>query len=289
MVCERDPESPFDPRDGRIGVRVDEDWVSCRRQHTRGGRRHGRRGGAGRGRRRRGRARPARASLHGVGGTGAGRCESARRLTRDRTHPREPRRRRATTRSRSAARAATTSSSDSALPRSSRACGSHGSCVSSSPALRGGHSGARHRSRARERDHQALGRPRAPRRPYRERTPFGLVQPRRRREQERDSARRARLRRRPRLGRSSRSGERSGRARGCSLASSVGADDGARAHDRRLRQIDGVAHRASARSRRSTLVRRDRPAASIAMAPSLPGVVETSTCLTVASTELGRL
>jgi dipeptidase D len=27
MVCERDPESAFDPRDGRIDVRVDEDWV----------------------------------------------------------------------------------------------------------------------------------------------------------------------------------------------------------------------------------------------------------------------
>ena len=29
MVCEREPTSPFDPRDGRIGVRVDEDWVSA--------------------------------------------------------------------------------------------------------------------------------------------------------------------------------------------------------------------------------------------------------------------
>jgi dipeptidase D len=27
MVCERDPASPFDPREGRIDVRVDEDWV----------------------------------------------------------------------------------------------------------------------------------------------------------------------------------------------------------------------------------------------------------------------
>jgi dipeptidase D len=27
MVCERDPESPFDPREGRIGVLVDGDWV----------------------------------------------------------------------------------------------------------------------------------------------------------------------------------------------------------------------------------------------------------------------
>jgi dipeptidase D len=29
MVCERDPESPFDPRDGRIDVSVDEDWVGA--------------------------------------------------------------------------------------------------------------------------------------------------------------------------------------------------------------------------------------------------------------------
>ncbi len=27
IVCERDPSSPFDPREGRIDVRVDEDWV----------------------------------------------------------------------------------------------------------------------------------------------------------------------------------------------------------------------------------------------------------------------
>jgi dipeptidase D len=27
MVCERDPDSPFDPREGRIDVRVDGDWV----------------------------------------------------------------------------------------------------------------------------------------------------------------------------------------------------------------------------------------------------------------------
>ena len=27
IVCERDPTSPFDPREGRIDVRVDEDWV----------------------------------------------------------------------------------------------------------------------------------------------------------------------------------------------------------------------------------------------------------------------
>jgi dipeptidase D len=27
MVCERDPDSPFDPREGRIGVLVDDDWV----------------------------------------------------------------------------------------------------------------------------------------------------------------------------------------------------------------------------------------------------------------------
>jgi len=27
MVCERDPDSPFDPREGRIDVRVDADWV----------------------------------------------------------------------------------------------------------------------------------------------------------------------------------------------------------------------------------------------------------------------
>jgi len=27
MVCERDPASPFDPREGRIDVRVEEDWV----------------------------------------------------------------------------------------------------------------------------------------------------------------------------------------------------------------------------------------------------------------------
>ena len=27
MVCERDPESRFDPREGRIDVRVDDDWV----------------------------------------------------------------------------------------------------------------------------------------------------------------------------------------------------------------------------------------------------------------------
>jgi dipeptidase D len=27
MVCERDPASPFDPREGRIDVRVDDDWV----------------------------------------------------------------------------------------------------------------------------------------------------------------------------------------------------------------------------------------------------------------------
>ncbi len=27
MVCERDPDSPFDPREGRIQVRVDDDWV----------------------------------------------------------------------------------------------------------------------------------------------------------------------------------------------------------------------------------------------------------------------
>ena len=27
MVCERDPGSPFDPREGRIGVLVDDDWV----------------------------------------------------------------------------------------------------------------------------------------------------------------------------------------------------------------------------------------------------------------------
>ncbi len=27
MVCERDPGSPFDPREGRIDVRVEDDWV----------------------------------------------------------------------------------------------------------------------------------------------------------------------------------------------------------------------------------------------------------------------
>ena len=27
MVCERDPDSPFDPREGRIDVRVEGDWV----------------------------------------------------------------------------------------------------------------------------------------------------------------------------------------------------------------------------------------------------------------------
>ena len=27
MVCERDPASPFDPREGRIDVRIDDDWV----------------------------------------------------------------------------------------------------------------------------------------------------------------------------------------------------------------------------------------------------------------------
>ena len=27
MVCERDPASPFDPREGRIDVRVEDDWV----------------------------------------------------------------------------------------------------------------------------------------------------------------------------------------------------------------------------------------------------------------------
>lgn len=27
MVCERDPESPFDPREGRIDVRIEDDWV----------------------------------------------------------------------------------------------------------------------------------------------------------------------------------------------------------------------------------------------------------------------
>jgi dipeptidase D len=27
MVCERDPDSPFDPREGRIDVRVEDDWV----------------------------------------------------------------------------------------------------------------------------------------------------------------------------------------------------------------------------------------------------------------------
>jgi dipeptidase D len=27
MVCERDPDSPFDPREGRIDVHVDGDWV----------------------------------------------------------------------------------------------------------------------------------------------------------------------------------------------------------------------------------------------------------------------
>ena len=27
MVCERDPSSPFDPREGRIDVRVEDDWV----------------------------------------------------------------------------------------------------------------------------------------------------------------------------------------------------------------------------------------------------------------------
>ena len=27
MVCERDPESPFDPREGRIDVTLDDDWV----------------------------------------------------------------------------------------------------------------------------------------------------------------------------------------------------------------------------------------------------------------------
>jgi len=27
MVCERDPASPFDPREGRIDVRVDDDWI----------------------------------------------------------------------------------------------------------------------------------------------------------------------------------------------------------------------------------------------------------------------
>jgi len=30
MVCERDPDSPFDPREGRIDVRVDDDWVLAR-------------------------------------------------------------------------------------------------------------------------------------------------------------------------------------------------------------------------------------------------------------------
>ncbi len=29
MVCERDPESSFDPREGRIDLRVDEDWVTA--------------------------------------------------------------------------------------------------------------------------------------------------------------------------------------------------------------------------------------------------------------------
>jgi dipeptidase D len=29
MVCERDPESPYDPREGRIGVVVDGDWVAA--------------------------------------------------------------------------------------------------------------------------------------------------------------------------------------------------------------------------------------------------------------------
>ncbi len=29
MVCERDPESRFDPREGRIDVRVDDDWVQA--------------------------------------------------------------------------------------------------------------------------------------------------------------------------------------------------------------------------------------------------------------------
>jgi dipeptidase D len=29
MVCERDPESPYDPREGRIGVVVEDDWVAA--------------------------------------------------------------------------------------------------------------------------------------------------------------------------------------------------------------------------------------------------------------------
>ncbi len=29
MVCERDPDSPFDPREGRIDVRVEDDWVQA--------------------------------------------------------------------------------------------------------------------------------------------------------------------------------------------------------------------------------------------------------------------
>ncbi len=44
MVCERDPDSPYDPRDGRINVVVDGDWVA-RRRHDPGSRQRDRRRG----------------------------------------------------------------------------------------------------------------------------------------------------------------------------------------------------------------------------------------------------
>ncbi len=92
MVCERDPSSPNDPRQGRIEVVQDDDWLVAVGHHARRGQRDRSRGRARSSRGSGDGARTTRAPAHRLRGAGPRRREGARPGARQRTPAREPRR-----------------------------------------------------------------------------------------------------------------------------------------------------------------------------------------------------
>ena len=87
MVCERDPDSPYDPRAGTDQRRPRRRLGRRRRDDARRGQRDRRRGCAGCRRGHGSRARPARAALHRVRGAGSRRGEEPRPVARLGTAP----------------------------------------------------------------------------------------------------------------------------------------------------------------------------------------------------------
>ena len=274
MVCERDPASPFDPREGRIDVRVEGDWVAptARRSAPTTG-------SASRppwpSPTTRDRARAARAPLHRLRGAGARRREGARRVARLRppaVEPRRDERRRAhdrVRRERPHARAyPARPRSCSAWPRGAprRALGGKGRPL-----------GRRHRRGPRERDQGA--------RTCSRRGTDSASSAHRRSQPKRDPARRGRT---VALAKGDQPGFRAAAEAELETIARefAGTDD-----ELALSFGEDATSEAAGvdESRRAIDLVQAIPTGVLAMTPGLPGVVATSTSLTTAATEDGTL